>query len=317
MMGPFAVNMIVKKIRSGKKNLERLCRTNESIRMGIILLFLNGLWIGVFTGIELHAKTPVQLGSMETIPLDSSGKAFDLNPQVAGNTLPLTIKGSSSMDEAYAFTNPYDAWGVCLEHLGYRFINPRIIENYAVRKDGLCPRWLDAGAIPIYTADGIQYAYYKNRDPNFPAVREFQAMFAASVPFVVQNIGTIAPLLDRSFMHNQVKMLFTALEKAGAGHIGPTNPLFEEVLRDLSLHYDDYGFGNMADAKEIQEEFGFIVDAAGNVIGVNPTYQQWWDNVHASIAERAFLIQNPLFRPSSLMYRMLIKDILANIQLNR
>ncbi|MHA1768133.1 MAG: hypothetical protein ACTSVK_17940, partial [Promethearchaeota archaeon] len=55
-------------------------------------------------------------------------------------------------------------------------------------------------------------------------------------------------------------------------------PRFEEILRDLSLHFEKYGFyiDERADLVQIQEAFGLIVDHnTYEVAGVVPDYSTY------------------------------------------
>ena len=278
-------------------------RTPKAVKLGsspsIIEIKVRDLDSFQYFGID------VKLSDMRTVPLDSAGNWLDLRPMAYGSILPLHKQGHARMDVAMALANPNDAWGFCFEHLGYTMINPRDNTNYGVKKDVLCPRWIAAGGIPIYTADNLQYEYYRNRDPNHPLVQKFQRIFNAKVPFVVQNIGTQAPLLDMTPMHDQKTMFLNALDLASKRKVGSQNMLFEDLMLDLNFHHDTYGLSK-EEAIELQEDFGLLVNhVTGQVLGFNPTYDMWWGNVRAKKVT------------SGLMYIMLTKSLPSGLTLDR
>ncbi|MHA1857719.1 MAG: hypothetical protein ACTSYY_16925 [Promethearchaeota archaeon] len=163
---------------------------------------------------------------------------------------------------------------------------------------------IEAGNVPIYSAVQNIYDYYRS---------------AAQLPSGdirrVNNIGVIGPLLtDR-----QYDMLMDALGIAAGVDIANINdptkiPRFEEILRDLSLHFEKYGFyiDERADLVQIQEAFGLIVDhntyeVAGVVpdystytsdyewseadfAGIRPEMRDWWRNLRVSNQQKDSLI---------------------------
>ncbi|MHA1647953.1 MAG: hypothetical protein ACTSVL_10305 [Promethearchaeota archaeon] len=115
----------------------------------------------------------------------------------------------------------------------------------------------------------------------------------------MDNIGISAPLVTQT----QWDMLMRALAYVGFKKFGTDIPMFEDIMRDLSLHPETYGFdiSKQNELKEIQEAFGIIVNPDYTVSGTTPVYsvagdinnfqgisedmQGWWRNFRTSRLE--------------------------------
>ncbi len=183
------------------------------------------------------------------------------------------------LDLAVIFSNPSDGLGFIVEILGMGEWETRtdiygkiVAKAYGLIKDYHCLLNIFQGMVPVYVAEGAKYTFYKN-SPN------------------IEHIGNKAPLLTS----HQYGMLMTALGFAGIDVQDLSNPsqipLFEDIMRDLSLHPEKYGFleSDAGVLSKIQEAFGFQLNDQHEVIGINSAMVPWWFNFHNSRNENTIL----------------------------
>ncbi|MHA1765042.1 MAG: hypothetical protein ACTSVK_02160 [Promethearchaeota archaeon] len=248
----------------------------------------------------IHKYKVATLDQLKIYPELARGVLVDGNTRlkVGDDYYPIVrAEAVSVLDLGAIFSNPNDALGYLLEILGFEESHTHdtsatdgVVYHtaYGLIKDVQCLLNLEAGFVPIYTARTREYNYYKSA-----------AQLSNGDIKKINNIGVIAPLLtDR-----QYSMLMDALGFATGFSltdiIAPEDiPQFEEILRDLSLHFERYGFyiDERADLVKIQEAFGLIVNEDFTVAGTTPNYagdvsdyagirtemQQWWENLRKS-----------------------------------
>ncbi len=158
------------------------------------------------------------------------------------NDIPMILDVKATLitilDQGTIFGTHHDGLGYFLEDLGYLETNIYSKHEadgsltvtktaYGLDKDVRCLVLMLKRIVPLHKADGEIYIYYKSGG-------------WAEAGFPIRNISKIAPLLSRP-KHGS---LMTALGFTGVDRLNlndPTQiPLFESVLRDLTIHPEKY-----------------------------------------------------------------------------